>query len=55
MKVSNITSTIGVTLTKLRRSGLWESNLGDAITDSMVTAGLNVMKLFCCVTDASEK
>ena len=35
----NFTSTIGVTLTLLRRNGLWESNLGNAITDSMVQEG----------------
>ena len=37
--MTNFTSTIGVTVTKLRRDGLWESNLGNAITDSMVQEG----------------
>ena len=35
----NFTSTVGTTLTKLEGDGLSETNLGNAITDSMVQAG----------------
>ena len=37
--MANYTSTVGITVSKLRQSGLFEGNLGNAITDSMVQEG----------------
>jgi 2',3'-cyclic-nucleotide 2'-phosphodiesterase (5'-nucleotidase family) len=34
--MTEFTRTVGVTVNKLRRNGLWESNLGNAITDGMI-------------------